>query len=294
MANIPIFLSSDNNYAPFVATTIASICDNTESFCRFYILDSGISIENQRKIISLNETFNNFSIEFIKFDIYSYLSDFEYINQASHVSISTYNRFFISNLKPKFENVLYLDVDLIATGDIQELFSQHIEKTVGWVTDESSNDIIENFKKDFGLNFYFNAGVMLINLKKWQENNYTSKALQFEKLNRSKINFADQDILNVILKEDSVKLNSKFNVQISGNGIIRHFVNVYKPWKVNYFKIGNQIKPLADFDTFWKYAQMTPFYEELKENYEKSINSSVLNKRMSIFVNKMKGKELIL
>ena len=43
--NIPIFLSSDNNYAPFVATTIASICDNTKSFCEFYILDGGITQE---------------------------------------------------------------------------------------------------------------------------------------------------------------------------------------------------------------------------------------------------------
>ena len=42
MYRIPIFLSSDNNYAPFVATTIASICDNTKSFCDFYILDGGI------------------------------------------------------------------------------------------------------------------------------------------------------------------------------------------------------------------------------------------------------------
>ena len=42
MSNIPIFLSSDDNYAPFVATTIASICDNTKSFCEFYVLDGGI------------------------------------------------------------------------------------------------------------------------------------------------------------------------------------------------------------------------------------------------------------
>ena len=48
--SIPIFLSSDNNYAPFVATTIASICDNTESYCDFYILDGGIDEENKKKI----------------------------------------------------------------------------------------------------------------------------------------------------------------------------------------------------------------------------------------------------
>ena len=51
MYRIPIFLSSDNNYAPFVATTIASICDNTKSFCDFYILDGGIEEENKEKII---------------------------------------------------------------------------------------------------------------------------------------------------------------------------------------------------------------------------------------------------
>ena len=47
---IPIFLASDNNYAPFVATTIASICDNTKSFCDVYVLDGGITKENQSKI----------------------------------------------------------------------------------------------------------------------------------------------------------------------------------------------------------------------------------------------------
>ena len=67
MSNIHIFLSSDNNYAPFVATTIASICDNTKSFCDFYILDSGIEEEeeeeeNKEKICQLKTKFNNFSI----------------------------------------------------------------------------------------------------------------------------------------------------------------------------------------------------------------------------------------
>ena len=51
MSNIPIFLASDNNYAPFVATTIASICDNTKSFCNFYILDGGISKKIRIKLI---------------------------------------------------------------------------------------------------------------------------------------------------------------------------------------------------------------------------------------------------
>lgn len=53
MSYIPIFLSSDNNYAPYIAIAIASICDNTKSFCNFYILDGGISKENKSYINSL-------------------------------------------------------------------------------------------------------------------------------------------------------------------------------------------------------------------------------------------------
>ena len=66
MTNIPIFLPSDNNYAPFLATTVVGILKNTKSFIDFYVLDSGISEENQEKIRSLKNFFPNFSIEFIK------------------------------------------------------------------------------------------------------------------------------------------------------------------------------------------------------------------------------------
>ena len=68
MPNIPIFLSSDNNYAPFVATTMVSILANTNSFIEFYVLDGGITSENVEKIQSLKNNFKNFSIEFIKID----------------------------------------------------------------------------------------------------------------------------------------------------------------------------------------------------------------------------------
>ena len=47
--NIPIFLASDENYAPFLCTTLFSILKHTESFIEFYVLDGGI--ENKSKIL---------------------------------------------------------------------------------------------------------------------------------------------------------------------------------------------------------------------------------------------------
>lgn len=294
METIKIFLSSDNNYAPFVATTIASICDNTKSFCDFYVLDGGITQENQEKICKLKEQFNNFSIEFIKIDYDKFLKNFEYKNKSTHVSISTYNRFFIEQLKPNINRVIYLDVDIIALGDIKELWIQDLKnKTVGIIKDEGENDFITKYKEQFSLNYYFNAGVLLIDLDKWKASGYSEKAFEFEKQNHEYLNFADQDIINAIIKDDCEILDSKFNSQLVSdkNTVIRHFVNVYKPWKYNYFKIGNQIKPLTNFNDFWKYAQMTDFYNELKCDYQKNINSNMLVKRLSIIADKMKGDE---
>ena len=89
MSNIPIFLSSDNNYAPFIETTIASICDNTKSFCEFFILDGGITKENQEKICKLKNEFNNFNITFLTVDIEKEFGHIDFSHAQKYISLST-------------------------------------------------------------------------------------------------------------------------------------------------------------------------------------------------------------
>ena len=98
--NIPIFLASNDKYTPFVATTIASVCYNTKSFCEFYVLDSGISNLNKKRIELLKEKFNNFSVEYLKID----LNEFKDFQLLPHISLDTYSRFFIPILKPELDN----------------------------------------------------------------------------------------------------------------------------------------------------------------------------------------------
>src|SRR5574344_895359 len=188
--NIPIFLSSDNNYAPFVTTTIASICDNTSSFCDFYILDGGISKENQNRILSLKEQYANFSIEFIKIDANNDFKNLEYKNNCSHVSISTYNRFLIPKIKPNLKKVLYLDVDIIALGDISKLFDINLEEFDLGAIPEPYSTLPLNKQHT-----YFNAGVLLINNENWIKNNVVEKLFETEELYRQNLRWADQDVL---------------------------------------------------------------------------------------------------
>ena len=264
--SIPIFLASDNAYAPFVASTIASICDNTKAFIEFYILDGGISEKNREKILKLKDVFQNFSIEFCDVRLPETL---EYKNMAPHISVATYNRFLIPIVKPEIKRAIYLDVDLVVLGDITDLWKVSLcEHTLGWVRDFNNPYLVADFVKNFELLNYYNAGVLLIDLERWKKQDYTKRVFQLEQKVRDKIKFADQDLMNILFAEDSIALNPKFNCQFGGNNpVVRHFIGIYKPWQRDTMLILRKEMPLPNFDDFWKYMKMTEFYSQIKRQF---------------------------
>ena len=282
MTVIPIFLSSDNNYAPFITTTIASICDNTKALCKFYILDGNISLENKLKIESLQNLFSNLMIEFIEVNYKKYFKEFK---PVTYLGYAPYARFFVPD---KAKKIIYLDVDIIALNDIKLLWEFDLKgKTIAIATNTCCNHLTQYVQQKFNIDTYCNNGVMLIDTERYYKNNYLERLLDAEKKYRDTLKFADQDLINIIFKADYTILPNKFNVQYGGNDtILRHFTNVYKPWKSSYFKLNAKISPLQNFDNFWFYARMTPFYEKIKKIYEESTNSSFLNKRLNIKLEK--------
>ena len=284
MSGIPIFLSSDDNYAPFVATTVASICDNTKSFCDFYVLDSGISEENKEKICSLNNQYKNFSIEFINIDTDRDLKQIDYKNACSHVSISTYNRFLIPILKPALEKIIYLDVDIIVSGDIKTLYECNLEKyTLGAVPENEYN---QKYKITLDLNSehqYFNAGVLLINNKKFE----SSTLFETEKKYRDKLKWADQDVLNIAYENNYKILDKKFNFMTDEKEcediIIRHFNTDVKPW---HFDECLNTSYVSNLQCFWHYAKKTAFYNEIKKLVKYKTMAEFNKKRLLIIMGK--------
>ena len=264
---IPIFLSSDNNYAPYIATTIASICDNTAAFCEFYILDGGIKTDNKTKIKTLMEQYNNFSIEYINIDTEKYFKNFV---TNSYITLPTYYRFIIPQLKLNLERILYLDVDIIVKGDIQELFNTNLDnKVLGAIKDLGDSYYIKRLKFNVEIDpshTYFNAGVLLIDCKKWREQNISEKLFNTEKKYRGKLLCNDQDVLNKVFENNYKMLLEKFNaLTLKGDTVIRHYYSKPKPWEIKQ-DIKNSSQLLQDVDLFWYYAQKTPYYEQLCAN----------------------------
>lgn len=307
MPNIPIFLASDNNYAPFVATTIASICDNTKSSCDFYILDGGISEKNKAEIYKLKNSFDNFSIEFLQIDLQKEFASVVYKNISNYVSLSTYNRFLIPKLKPDLHKVLYLDVDIIVNCDIIELYNQDLKNYIlGAIPEKYVNKLsTARHLTDLKLcnkHKYFNAGILLIDNKAWLNENILQKALDVEKEYRNKLSLADQDILNIIFNNNYKELPLQYNYMNENayfekdnlplEKVIRHYNGPLKPWNINE-KYYNKINLVKNIEDFWKYAIRTPFYDFLQSQVqdENKQQKLLLNSRVQNMILKQYAKK---
>ena len=173
-------------------------------------------------------------------------------------------------LKTNLEKVLYLDVDIIVKNNILELFNTDLEnKALGAVMDFGDSDYIKNLKSNVEINpshTYFNSGVLLIDCKKWKEQDISKKLFSIEKRYRGKLLCNDQDVLNKVFENDYKILPQKFNALIvKEDTVIRHYYSKPKPWEIKQ-GIMNSNQLLSDIELFWYYAQKTPYYEQLCEN----------------------------
>lgn len=158
-------------------------------------------------------------VKFIKVDI-NKLKNFP---TPLHLKLPTYYRLLLLE-KISERNVIYLDSDLIILGDILKI--ENLFKNINLI------GAIEESGKD-----HFNAGVLLVKIKKYTEKEITRKCLEWISRNSEKINYADQDALNAMIKNDYTKISPEWNVtegilfqkKIKYPNIV-HFTGGVKPW----------------------------------------------------------------
>jgi lipopolysaccharide biosynthesis glycosyltransferase len=95
---------------------------------------------------------------------------------------------------------------------------------------------------------YFNAGVLLINLRYWREHNVIERFCEYIMTNYNSIHLQDQDVLNYVFREEKYMLPYKYNYQQNlvtkkyyyyninavleacKDPIVLHFSGYNKPW----------------------------------------------------------------
>lgn len=260
---IPVFYTTDDAYAPLLAVSINSLLLNSEKsdFYKIHVIASNMNAENRKKIASLSR--ENVSIEFN--DLSERVSSIAHrFAIRDYYSISTYMRIFIASAFPQYEKALYIDSDTVIDRNIAELFFSDIgENLVGAVQENVMLRPVfgEYSEKVLGIprKKYFNAGIMLMNMKKMRETNLEAS---FIKLlgERSFPVAQDQDYLNVLCQGKVSYFDYCWNLMpdekmVGITPYIVHYKMAQRPWHYDGIDHG---------DLFWKYAENSGFYEILK------------------------------
>ena len=254
---IHILVCPDKKYVEHTSIMLTSLFENNrnEKFL-IHVFEYNNSIGDNGKTV-LNNVFDKYKIV----SSFYCLSD-ELLkgfpcsgpNQMAHLTISTYLRIFVARFLSKdIHKVLYLDGDIIINGSIIELYRFDIGNyTIAAAPDVYMHDVKHLNSLSIPIIYgYFNAGVLLINLDRWRQNNVETSCLDFIKRNPHLLKFYDQDCLNAILFKERTFFNIKYNFQTvfmapknrkieftydeeilsaSKHPIIIHYTGADKPW----------------------------------------------------------------
>ena len=297
MKEIPIFVSGDESYAPYIAVLIASACSNTNSFLRFYIIGDPVNSFTRRQIESMKKKFENFDVEFMDVDMQVAFASFRTASSfkaAPYWSNTTYARILIPQLQPHITKAVNLDADVIILGDLQNMIDIDMEgyALAGVPDNYMINDCLAKGRNYMDLSTemlqrYFNAGVLLLDCEKWREQNITQKLFEVHQKYKEKLKYVEQDLLNKYFDNNYKVIGTEYNLLNSNistliecpekfkglpykkwDCIVRHFEGPMKPWLYNERVYDDYRCRTLSYDQFWYYAAMTPFHEGLKMKFQ--------------------------
>ena len=287
-----IFFSINDSFAQHLCVLIASILKNSTPLdeFNFYVLNKGdLSEESKRNIQSL-KALKDFEVEFIEVD-FALFDKFNTSQYCDYITKESYFRYIIPTLKPNLEKSLYLDCDIIIEDSLNLLYSIDLKDNYVGAIEEFWEYAKNYYEKTYNTKKNFNAGVLLINNKKWLEDKIVERLFfNTEILNlQGTIRWVDQDVLNYTFKGKFLSLDPKYNVQysifISDNNATNYkdcdyFNSRYRPTIIHF--TGELPKPWQYtshplWKRYWHYIKYTPYSFLLESKYKELFAKSLVN-----------------
>ena len=162
-------------------------------------------------------------------------------NLKNHFTPYAQLRLFADMIPEIPEKIIYLDIDTIVNGDLNELFKIDISEHELACVDDLYN-WLNPYR--WRVRHYFNSGVLLLNMKEIRKTNLFKNSREL--VANKKMISPDQDALNFLVKRKLI-LPEKFNAKDKyyKEIIVHHFCNVrkkhhfffrVKPWMVDLVK----------------------------------------------------------
>ena len=266
--------STDDNYLQHCVTMLCSLYENNKELDMVvHILVDSLSQESRNVITNLSKRYGNSAVFYdIKPEMLEniQLNDVM-LNGKKMYSIATYYRMFLPSLLPEtVEKILYLDCDVIVLSDVSELYEMNMSGYgVAAVKDASPYDSYHRFKMGLALQHSaFCAGVMMINLKYWRENDSQRQLLTYATRQWENVYMQDQDALNFVFRDHWMQLPYKwgktplsiapidhsqkwFDIkEYADKPCIYHYAAHAKPWLDVWY---------PDRRFYWEYLKLSEF-----------------------------------
>jgi lipopolysaccharide biosynthesis glycosyltransferase len=192
------------------------------------------NIVDKQSLDNFKEQFNSIYPE-VTLTFYYIDINIPYINhRLKHVTIATMLQLYIPLKLNTIDKVLYLDIDVLVTGNLEYIWNLDCGETGLCLKSSINPSWKETNNYRCG-----NAGVMLMNLNTLRKNNFTEKILDFN-LEKSE---DDQALINKYAQGKYNNLEGNMNIFMNQDDnkykdpIIYHLVGHKKPWN----SLGNNI-----------------------------------------------------
>ena len=220
---IPIFFTIDDNFAPFVSVAIKSLLDNANQdyFYNIHIVNNGLSLENQEKILRLETCYSRIMFNNMDERLKAITDKKGTRLREDYFSLSIFFRIFIHDCFKEYDKDLYIYSDTVIVDDISKLYNIDLkDKYIGGCRETSClgiDDITKYFTNGVGVDYqeYLNSGMLLFDMKTLREKKFADKFLYlFNKYNFGNID-PDQSYINAILKDKKLLSADRWNATIS-------------------------------------------------------------------------------
>lgn len=297
---LPIVFTTDKNYYLYIGVAIQSIIENKSNGTKYdiLILETGLTIFEKEKLEDLAKD----DVHIHVLDVAEICKEYK-LNELmaiNHLSQAAYIRLLLCEILKNYHKVIYLDCDLVVLTDLSEIYygtdlSRHYAAVVKdyligsvFINRPEFVQYMEEVLHVDDLSMYFNSGVMIFNLDLMRTDKIQDKLLKTALVNNKF--FHDQNVLNSVLYKKVVYLNGAYNVNyflyfdLYRDAMPESYFEEFRKPKILHYASGNKPwrKPgLPAADIFWRYARLTPLYEEIV--YTNLVKNAVIASDTSVY-----------
>lgn len=252
-SSLNICYALNEGYVDYCRVSIVSLLENNHnSKITFHILTDQLSEDAKARLSSVAQHYGS-NVK------YYYMDDSKLHGQKTTWSKYGWYRIFAPDvIDGKVKELLYLDCDVVVTGDISDIFNRKEEDwSIAAVDDYMTifPDLFQRVGYDPS-DGYFCSGVILMNLDYFRKHNLSEGILQFALENPEKILFPDQDALNCVCKDSKIRLPLKY-------GILDPFYRDERFAR----KFADEVKESIDDPRIVHYAGCAPWIAEYQHHY---------------------------